>query len=34
VTIPNNLDAVPAMILLGTINAHATFHWLAVYAQP
>lgn len=34
VTIASNLQALPAQILIGTINTHATFEWLAVYAQP
>jgi hypothetical protein len=34
VTIASNLDARPAQILIGTINTHAMFDWLAVYAQP
>jgi len=33
-SIPNTLDALPAAILIGAINAHAHFRWLAVYAQP
>jgi hypothetical protein len=34
VSIASNLDALPAQIEIGTINTHATFQWLAVYAQP
>ena len=34
VTIASNLDARPAQIEIGTVNTHATFDWLAVYAQP
>jgi hypothetical protein len=33
-SIPNNLDPLPAAILIGTFNASARFHWVAVYAQP
>lgn len=33
-TIASNLQARPAQILVGTLNTHATFQWLAVYAQP
>jgi hypothetical protein len=33
-TIASNLQPLPAEILIGTINTHATFEWLAVYAQP
>jgi hypothetical protein len=33
-TIASDLDALPAEILVGTIDTHATFEWLAVYAQP
>jgi hypothetical protein len=34
VTIASNLDARPAQIEIGTVNTHAMFDWLAVYAQP
>jgi hypothetical protein len=33
-TIGNMLEMKPGDVLIGTINAHARFDWLAVYAQP
>jgi len=32
--IGNMLEMKPGDVLIGTINAHAKFDWLAVYAQP
>ena len=34
VSIGNMLATKPGAILIGTIQAHAKFDWLAVYAQP
>ena len=33
-TIANMLEMKPGDVLIGTINAHTRFDWLAVYAQP
>jgi len=34
VTLPNNLDPLPGTILIGTLNTHARFESVTVYAVP
>ncbi len=34
VTVTNALEKKPGDVLIGTINAHARFDWLTVFAQP